>query len=162
MATPRSTSTGPGTDAPRLLAPLLAHVERRLRVEGEAELARADLRPRHLVALTVLRDLGDSTQADLAATLRLDRTNVVGLLNDLEGRGFVERRRAPEDRRRHHVVLTDAGRRCLLEVEAALIGVEDEVLGSLEPQDRDRLHDLLGRVVGAGAVCTEASSPDDC
>src|SRR6476659_2028816 len=89
---------------------LLDLLSRRMRAAGESALQAAGLRPRHLLAMTVLRDRGESSQADLAGTLQLDRTNVVGLLNELEREGLIERRRSPEDRRRHTVRLTEEGR----------------------------------------------------
>src|SRR6202021_85751 len=82
---------------------LLDHLARRMRLRSEAVLAPLGLRPRHLVALTVLRDSGGSTQQALAATLEMDGTNIVGLLNDLEAKNLIERRRPPEDRRRQRV-----------------------------------------------------------
>src|SRR6202021_2048700 len=107
---------------------LLDHLARRMRLRSEAVLAPLGLRPRHLVALTVLRDRGGSTQQALAATLEMDGTNIVGLLNDLEAKNLIERRRSPEDRRRHMVELTDAGAKQLAKVEFALSSVKDEVL----------------------------------
>src|SRR5450631_3997081 len=83
---------------------LLDHLARRMRLRAEAVLAPLGLRPRHLVALTVLRDGGGSTQQALAATLEMDGTNLVGLLNDLEAKNLIERRRSTEDRRRRHMV----------------------------------------------------------
>jgi DNA-binding MarR family transcriptional regulator len=88
---------------------LLDHLARKMRLRAEAVLAPMGLRPRHLVALTVLRDRGGSTQQALAATLEMDGTNIVGLLNELEAENLIERRRSPQDRRRHLVELTDAG-----------------------------------------------------
>src|SRR3979411_1111599 len=76
---------------------LLDHLARRLRVRSEAVLAPLGLRPRHLVALTVLRNRGDCTQQGLAATLEMDGTNVVGLLNELEAEKLIERRRSPAE-----------------------------------------------------------------
>ena len=76
------------------------------------ELEPLGLRPRHLVALTVLRGTGGVTgQQELAAELRVDRTNLVGLLNELEAEGLILRRARREDRRRHIVELTAAGER---------------------------------------------------
>src|SRR3979411_178668 len=88
---------------------LLDHLARRMRLRAESVLAPLGLRPRHLVALTVLRDHGGSTQQALATTLEMDGTNIVGLLNELEAENLIERRRSPEDRRRHVVALTEAG-----------------------------------------------------
>src|SRR6476646_9488958 len=75
-----------------LSGPLMEHLARRLRAESESELERFGLRARHVIALTLLRDLGERPQADLAHVLSIDPTNVVGLLNDLESDGLVERR----------------------------------------------------------------------
>src|SRR6266446_264146 len=99
---------------------LLDHLARRMRLRTEAVLAPLCLRPRHLVALTVLREGGGSTQQALAATLEMDGTNIVGLLNELEAQQLIERRRSPEDRRRHLVELTDAGAEQLAKAEFAL------------------------------------------
>jgi len=103
-----------------------------------------------LVALTVLRDFGESSQADLAGTLQLDRTNLVGLLNELEAEGLIERRRSPEDRRRHTVLLTQSGRERLARAEFALAAAEDVVLGALTAKQRDTLYELLQRATAAG------------
>src|SRR5258705_1841440 len=88
---------------------LLEHLARRMRVRAEAVLTPLGLRPRHLVALTVLRNRGNCAQQSLATTLEMDGTNIVGLLNELEAEKLIERRRTSEDRRRHVVELTDAG-----------------------------------------------------
>ena len=130
---------------------LLDHLARRMRLRAEAVLAPLGLRPRHLVALTVLRHLGGSTQQALATTLAMDGTNIVGLLNDLEAKNLIERRRSPEDRRRHMVELTEAGATQLAAVEFALLAAEDEVLGALDDTQRETLYHLL-RQAAAGAV----------
>jgi MarR family transcriptional regulator, lower aerobic nicotinate degradation pathway regulator len=129
---------------------LLDHLARRMRVRSEAVLAPLGLRPRHLVALTVLRNRGDCTQQGLAATLEMDGTNIVGLLNELEAENLIERRRSPEDRRRHVVELTDAGARQLAKAESALAAIEDEVLGALDESQRATLYDLLLQAARGG------------
>src|SRR5690606_5085697 len=101
--------------------------------------------PRHLVALTVLREGEGWTQRALAKTLEMDGTNVVGLLNELESKNLVERRRSPEDRRRHVVELTDEGLATLARAECSLTAVEDEVLATLDPEERETLYRLLQR-----------------
>src|SRR5476649_2217464 len=68
---------------------LLDHLARLTRLRAESALAPLGLRPRHLVLLTVLRDHGSPTQQALAAALRTDRTNLVGLLNELETDGLI-------------------------------------------------------------------------
>ncbi|MGN9807783.1 MarR family winged helix-turn-helix transcriptional regulator [Micromonospora sp. BQ11] len=139
---------------------LLDHLARRIRLRSESVLAPLGLRPRHLVALTVLRAEGGISQQSLAGTLEMDGTNVVGLLNELEAERLIERRRSPEDRRRHVVELTPAGAERLAEAECALTTAEDEVLGALEPAERETLYELLRRAAtGTGTPsCTEAAA----
>lgn len=140
-------------------AALLDQLGRRMRLRSEAQLASAGLRPRHLVALTVLRDHQDLTQQALALVLQVDRTNLVGLLNELEVSALIERRRSPEDRRRHLVVLTATGAQRLADVEAALTAVEDDVLSALEPEQRLTLHALL-RQANSSHMLTCTASDD--
>ncbi|MCW3014822.1 MAG: hypothetical protein JWO02_1914 [Solirubrobacterales bacterium] len=123
-----------------------------MRLRAESAIAPLGLRPRHLVALTVLRDGGGSTQQALSTTLQIDSTNLVGLLNDLEADKLIERRRSPEDRRRHIVELTTAGAMRLAEVEFALAAVEDEVLGRLDDEQRETLYRLLQQATSADVV----------
>ncbi|GLY74865.1 MarR family winged helix-turn-helix transcriptional regulator [Actinoallomurus iriomotensis] len=134
---------------------LLDHLARRMRLRAESVLAPLGLRPRHLVTLTVLRQQGGCSQQALSGTLEMDGTNVVGLLNDLERDGLIERRRSPEDRRRHVVVLTDKGARVLVKAECALAAVEDDVLGALDETQRETLYGLLQQAAtGVPIVCT--------
>src|SRR5258705_11133823 len=67
-----------------LFGPLLELIARRVRAEVESELANFNLRPRHVIALTVLDVLGEPSQSALAESLRIDRTNLSGLLKELE------------------------------------------------------------------------------
>ncbi|MDQ1734307.1 MAG: hypothetical protein QOH56_558 [Pseudonocardiales bacterium] len=136
---------------------LLDFLARRMRLRTEAVLAPLGLRPRHLVALTVLRVRGGSTQQALATTLAMDGTNIVGLLNELEADKLIERRRSPEDRRRHLVELTEAGAEQLAKAESALAEVEQEVLGALDASQRETLYDLLQlAAIGTGVSCAQA------
>jgi DNA-binding MarR family transcriptional regulator len=131
---------------------LLEHLARRVRLRAESVLAPLRLRPRHLVALTVIRGREGITQQELSGTLEMDGTNVVGLLNELEAEDLIERRRSPKDRRRHVVALTDAGAKRLADAERALEAVEDEVLGALDDSQREVLNSLLLQAARGGEV----------
>jgi DNA-binding MarR family transcriptional regulator len=145
--------------AEHLSTPLLVHVARRMQTEAELKLAAFGMRARHVIALTLLRDLGELNQSDLPATLGMDPTNVVALLNELEAEDLVERRRSPKDRRRHTVSLTPAGRARLKEVEDLLAGVEQRVLHPLTREEQQLLYALLLRATES-PTCAEALDTD--
>jgi MarR family transcriptional regulator, lower aerobic nicotinate degradation pathway regulator len=128
---------------PHLSGALLDHLARQVRVHAESLLEALGLRPRHLITLTMLRDHGSAGQQLLAEVLSIDRTNLVGLLNELEQVGWIVRRRSAEDRRRHVVELTDAGREKLAHAEMLLAAVENEIFSGLDGDERETLHRLL-------------------
>src|SRR5258708_5437520 len=136
--------------------PLLELIARRIRTEAESEIETFNLRPRHVIALTLLQLVGEQSQSDLGEALRVDRTNLVGLLNDLEGAELIERRRSPQDRRRHTVSLTVAGTRRLAAVEHALTEAEQRVLAPLDSDQQATLRALLEQLAANGA---ERSAP---
>lgn len=108
-------------------------------------LAEHGVRPHHLAVLAALED-GPQCQQDLCDRLDLDKSHMVGFVDDLESGGHVERSRDPEDRRRHRVALTDGGRALLAELLDVDARCQDEVFGSLDAAERDTLVALLGRV----------------
>lgn len=139
---------------------LLDHLARLTRLRAESALAPLRLRPRHLVALTVLRDHGSPTQQVLAAALHTDRTNLIGLLNELESDGLILRRRSSEDRRRHIVELTGEGLARLTKAESALAAAEDEVLSALDAEQREQLYSLLQQATTSHVVDCAAAADD--
>jgi DNA-binding MarR family transcriptional regulator len=106
------------------------------------------MRLKQLIALEHLRDNESCLQQGLAQMLMLDPNNCVLLLNDLDEAGYVERRRDPQDRRRHIVEITPAGLTALSEGEHRLDDLESEVLGKLDADERKRLRDLLAKALG--------------
>lgn len=106
------------------------------------------MRLKQLMALEQLRDSENAClQQGLAEMLMLDANNCVLLLNELDEAGYVERRRDPEDRRRHIVEITDAGLAALADSERRLDDLEDEVLANLSGPERRQLHELLAKAM---------------
>jgi DNA-binding MarR family transcriptional regulator len=105
------------------------------------------MRLKQLIALDHLRDNTSCLQQGLGQMLMLDPNNCVLLLNELDERGYVERRRDPEDRRRHIVEITPDGLAALAEAERKLETLEDQVLGNLSGSERSQLHDLLAKAL---------------
>jgi DNA-binding MarR family transcriptional regulator len=130
------------------LFPLLEHLARLGRRAYEGAMTPGDLRPRHLIALKLLSEQGPQSQQGLVGALRLDPSNVVGLLNELEERDLIVRRRDRADRRRHIVELSPSGMEELAVAYTRLSRVEDALLVRLTAAERVTLHSLLQCAVG--------------
>jgi DNA-binding MarR family transcriptional regulator len=104
------------------------------------------LHPYHYAVLAVLDEGDRETQGAIADALGYDRGQLVGLLDELEEAGLVERRRDPSDRRRQIVQMTPAGRKTLGKLRALSTRLDDEFFAALEPDERAQLHGLLLRL----------------
>ena len=87
------------------------------------------------------------TQSRLAEAAARDRSTMVGVLDQLEARGLVERRRG-EDRRTNGLWLTRAGRTLLAGALRAITRHEARIAARLSAPERRQLLDLLGRISG--------------
>jgi DNA-binding MarR family transcriptional regulator len=124
-----------------LLIRLTRHVYRRASEEV------LGMRLKQYLALNTLAQTPGIGQRQFGETLHLDPNNTVLMLNDLEAAGWAERRRDVEDRRRHVVEITAAGRKALARADEALDGLEDDVLDNLSPEERTTLRELLTRAM---------------
>ena len=118
------------------------------------------MRMRQYMALSKVRDHPGISQQDLAEMMLLDSNAVVLLLNELEDLGYSIRRRDPEDRRRHNVQLTDAGREAVARAEKGRASIEDELLVGLTAEEKSALLTLLNRALdGLARVPVVAPRP---
>jgi DNA-binding MarR family transcriptional regulator len=138
---------------------LLPRLTKQILRRTSAEALGMDLRL--LMALSYLGDHDGAPQHELVDALCMDAKNVVLLLNELEDGGHLVRRRDSEDRRRHRVHITDAGRQALKRASRTLDEIEDDVLQALDAQERAVLWDLLARALrGAEHAHADVSSPE--
>ncbi|HEX3789425.1 MAG TPA: MarR family winged helix-turn-helix transcriptional regulator [Pseudonocardiaceae bacterium] len=125
-----------------LLAQLGAHAAARF-AERITEL---DLTPPQTGLLrAIATDPGRSQQA-LAGQLSIPPSRLVVLVDELERRGLIERRRNPDDRRLHAVHLTAAGGELLGRIREVATAHEDTILWALDESEREQLFALLSRV----------------
>ena len=132
-----------------LLGPLLGRAHERLRGQVDAVLAAHGLHARQFGALVVLRARGSLSQRELGAVQGVDRTTTVAVLDALQARGLIERRRDASDRRVHTVHLTADGGRVLRRAEREVLQAEQRFLAALGP-DGEQLRLLLRRLLEEG------------
>jgi DNA-binding MarR family transcriptional regulator len=101
------------------------------------------LSAQHYAVLSLLDEGDRETQGTIADALGYDRSQLVGLLDDLEKLAYVERRRDPGDRRRHLVSLTADGKKALKGLRSIVQHVEQAFLAPLDAEERTTLHTLL-------------------
>jgi DNA-binding MarR family transcriptional regulator len=103
----------------------------------------AGLHPYHHAILAVLDEGSRETQGAIADALGYDKGQLVGLLDELEEAGMVERQRDPADRRRQIVRMTPEGRKGLERARRLTKRLENAFLEPLSDRERDDLHALL-------------------
>ncbi len=138
---------------------LLARLSKQVFRRSNPELLGLDLRL--LMALSYLHDHDGAPQQELVDALCMDAKNVVLLLNELEDRGHLVRRRDAEDRRRHRVHITASGQRVLQHAALAQKSIEDQVLVALDENERATLHRLLHKAVRGAEPALVTAAADD-
>ena len=88
---------------------------------------------------------GQSQQA-LARHLKTQPSRIVAFVDDLEGRGLIERRRNARDRRLHALHLTQAGQEALRQIRQVATSHDEELCAPLDDAERQQLRSLLQRL----------------
>jgi len=105
-----------------------------------------DLAPPHAGILRNIAVHPGTSQQALAARLGMAPSRLVALLDELQGRGLVERKHHPDDRRLYALHLTAAGAETMAGIGRVARGHDEEVLRALSAKERELLGDLLARV----------------
>jgi DNA-binding MarR family transcriptional regulator len=103
--------------------------------------------PRGYVVLSNLAAAGDSpTQQQLADALGIHRNNMVGLIDELEAAGWVQRHRSTRDRRAFGVRLTETGLALVGQIDRLIPTLDDELAQRLTDNERKTMVALLKQV----------------
>jgi DNA-binding MarR family transcriptional regulator len=134
------------SDAAGGLGFLLSQVGAHSAARFAERLAPLKLAPAHAGILLVICQTDGLSQQELGQKLGVFPSRLVGLLDDLEGRGLVERRNSPSDRRSYALYLTEAGRDALEQIDRIGHEHQDALCAALGPSERAQLADLLRRI----------------
>lgn len=122
---------------------LLAQLGHRAAGLFAEQMATLDLTPPHAGILRVIASEPGLSQQALSARLEMLPSSVVAYVDELEDRGYVERRRDPSDRRLRALYLTAAGRKLMRKISELARQHERRFTTALNAEQREALQDLL-------------------
>lgn len=132
----------PDGDIPGLLAMAFRAVMDRVHEQLASE-GFADLRPAHGFVFQYLATHPGATAVELGEHLGITKQAAVQLVDELDRRGYVERRPHPHDRRSRVVSLTTRGWHCIRRVVEAWTAMEQEWARLIGPDRLRRLREDL-------------------
>jgi DNA-binding MarR family transcriptional regulator len=114
------------------------------------------------IMLALARDDGQ-TPGQLAARIGVRPPTITKTINRLQNQGFLNKKASDEDGRQAHVLLTDAGREAIRNIEKSVRKTEKQALKGLDKKDQKALLKLLARIEGnlSGIPAEDASTGDD-
>jgi DNA-binding MarR family transcriptional regulator len=126
---------------------LLSKAHLRVHNAADEALAPLGLTVKQYGLLTLLVHEGPVSQGRLGEVMKIDRTTMVTLIDDLERTGHVDRTRNPEDRRAYALAATAAGKRVQRRAATLMKRVYDETLSPLSAAERDELRRMLIAII---------------
>jgi len=129
---------------------LLSKAHLRVHTRANEALEPLDLTVKHYGLLTLLVHEGPVSQGRLGEVMKIDRTTMVALIDDLERAGHVDRTRNPEDRRAYALAATASGKRVQGKAATLMKQVYDETLSPLSAEDRRELRRMLRAIIEGG------------
>jgi DNA-binding MarR family transcriptional regulator len=125
---------------------LLAQLGHHAAAQFAEQMATVDLTPPHAGILRAIASSPGGSQQALSEQLGLLPSRVVAYVDELEDRGYVERRRNPDDRRLHALHLTASGKKLMTKISDLARQHERRVTAGLDAEQRATLRDLLAKL----------------
>ena len=119
----------------------------------------SDLRPSHGNVMEQLSYVDGLRLGELAERAGMTAQSMGELVDDLERRGYVERRPDPTDRRAKRVHLTAKGRATRSAAAKAATRMEAELRKLLGPASYRQLREMLSRITAANATNRKGAAP---
>lgn len=110
------------------------------------QLSNIELTPAHAGIVRAIAARSGQSQQALSSNLGVTASRIVGYVDDLERRGYVERRRHQTDRRLHALYLTEAGTQFVAELAELFRQREQRLLLQLDQEQRDELREMLSKI----------------
>jgi MarR family transcriptional regulator, lower aerobic nicotinate degradation pathway regulator len=126
---------------------LLSKAHLRVHTRANEALEPLALTVKHYGLLTLLVHEGSVSQGRLGEVMKIDRTTMVALIDDLERAGHVDRTRNPEDRRAYALAATASGKRIQRRAAALMKQVYAETLSPLSANERSELQRMLSAII---------------
>jgi DNA-binding MarR family transcriptional regulator len=106
-------------------------------------MAEVQIEPRQFAVMRSIGFADGKSQNAVGEWLRIPPSSMVALIDQLESRGFVERRRHPTDRRTRTLHLTEQGREILETATSLAMSLEETICKGLSPEVRGSLMGIL-------------------
>jgi len=127
---------------------MLAKAAQRIADIAQESLNPLKLNTRQVGLLMTIKEYQPVTQIMISKLLRIDRTTMVTLIDDLENRGLVVRTESPQDRRVNNLTLTLRGNEILDLAWKKILESEEKALLSLSTSEKQRLIKILEKMTG--------------
>jgi DNA-binding MarR family transcriptional regulator len=146
-----TTPSYPVCDPPDTLGALIGMVRSEIvrAIESDLSAQGADLKFTQFHVLKRLATAGATTATELARAVDLDGGAMTRQLDQLEAKGYLRRQPHEQDRRALRIDLTEAGVALWKHLHESNLATLERAQKGLTQDERDKLHDYLGRVLSA-------------
>lgn len=104
------------------------------------------LTTRTFSALSIVVQLPNITQAEVARMLGVDRSGMVAITDDLQARGYLIRRASTRDRRVQALIPTELGQDVCARTRQKVQDHEDKLFADFSPEEQHALVGLLRKI----------------
>lgn len=98
-----------------------------------------------------------SNQTEIAAACFIETASLTSVLNGMEAKGLVERRRRNGNKRTYYIYLTDKGKDMCRIIDSAFTAINEKLFSDMPPEDVAVFMDVFGKIYAQLADMLEGS-----